>query len=197
MLTKEACIQQFLDDNRNRLAADTLSNYHLSIQQLLCYCEKQYNEVTQSDIRNWLIHLEKKKLKASSIQSKLFGLRSFFQYCFEEDLITKDPAESIPLPKVEDKLPHYLTKAQIEQLKKLAERHLKQRAIIEVLYTTAVRVGELANMQIKDIHWSERMITFPEGKGNKKRIALFTKECGEYIKAYLNSRNDELPYEWM
>lgn len=194
MLTYEECIKQFINDFQNRLAQSTLLVHLNAVSQLLKYRQKPYNEINKKDILVWLHDLETKQYKASSVKRMLFGLRLFFQYCEEEGILQNNPVKSIPLPKVEDKLPHYLTHEQLAQLRQLAESRLKQRTVIEVLYTTGVRVGELTTIKIEDIHWSERSINIPDGKGKKERIVLFTKECSEYIKAYLKSRNDELPY---
>jgi site-specific recombinase XerD len=121
-------------------------------------------------------------------------LRVFYEYCLEEGISTQNPVEGITLPKIEDKLPTYLTYEQLMQLRSLCEGNLRQRALIEVLYTTGIRLGELSNMKLEDINWTERMIHIPKGKGKKERIVLFTKECAEYVKAYMQSRKDDLPY---
>lgn len=176
-MTSEACIKQFIDDHCSRLTPEVLEEYKKTVQQLLSFCEKPYNEITTRDIRNWLIHLEE-KLKMSSIKRKLSGLRLFFQYCVEEELIAHNPVESIPIPKKEDTLPHYLTAEQLTQLRKLIEGRLKQRAVIEVLYTTGVRISELTNMKVEDIDWSERMIDIPKGKGKKKELCCLLKNVG-------------------
>jgi site-specific recombinase XerD len=197
MQTSETCIKQFIDDYRSRLEQTTLEGYEVSVRQLLSYCEKPYNEVTTKDIRNWLIHLEDKQYKLGTIKKKMFGLRLFFQYCLEEELISHNPATSVPLPADENKLPHYLTNDQLAQLRQLVEGRLKQRAVIELLYTTGVRLRELTKMRLEHIYWSERFIHIPKGKGKKERIVLFTKECAEHLKAYLQSRSDDLPFVFL
>jgi site-specific recombinase XerD len=66
--------------------------------------------------------------------------------------------------------------------------------MIEVLYATGVRFGELADMKKSDINWSERSILIQRGKFKKGRIVLFTPKCATHLKAYLDSRTDQLPY---
>jgi site-specific recombinase XerD len=193
----EFCVKQFIDDYSFRLEKTTLKGYETSIIQLLCFCVKPYNEITTRDIRNWLMHLEEEGYKLGSIRYKMYGLRLFYQYCLEEELITHNPVEAVPIPRLDDKLPHYLSIDQLTQLRLLCEGNLKQRAIIEVLYTTGIRRNELASMKLEDIDWSERMIRIPKGKGKKERIVLFTKDCAEHLKAYLQDRRDDLPFVFL
>jgi site-specific recombinase XerD len=197
MLTTEACIKQFIDDHSFKCEKSTLDSYKRSIEQLLCFSKKQYHEITKRDIRNWLVCLTEEGYKVSSISKKFFDLRVFFKYCVEEELISNNPVEAITPPKSDDKLPYYLTNEQLTQLRHICSGKLKQRAIIEVLYTTGVRISELTNMKLEDINWSERLIHIPKGKGKKERIVMFTKECEEHLKAYLNQRSDELPFVFL
>lgn len=197
MITTEACINQFIDDHSFRCEKSTLDSYKRSIQQLLCFSNKPYNEITKRDIRNWMMYLNEEGYKVNSIRNKVFDLRVFYKYCAEEDLILNNPAESIFPPKSEDKLPYYLTNEQLTQLRVICSGKLKQRAIIEVLYATGVRISELTSMKLEDINWSERLIQIPNGKGKKGRIVMFTRECEEHLKAYLLERSDELPFVFL
>lgn len=197
MLISEECIKQFIDDHSFKLAKKTLKNYETSIRQLLNFCEKPINEITTRDVRYWLKHLNEDGYKQSTMKNKIFELRSFYRYCLEEGWMTHNPVEAIPLPKVEDKLPHYLTHEHFSQLRSLCERDVKQRAAIEMLYSTGVRISELTSMKLEDINWTERLIFIPNGKGKKERIVLFTKESGEHLNAYLQNRRDNLSYVFL
>jgi site-specific recombinase XerD len=193
-LTSEACIKQFVDDYSLKLEESTLNVSKRSIRQLVIFCKKSYNEINTRDIRNWVMHLEEKGYKASSIKRKVIGLRLFYRYCLEEELMNQNPVAGILLPKLEDSTPHYLTKNQMSQLRLICEGDLRQRAIIEVFYSTGVRLRELTNIKLEDVNWTERIIRIPKGKGKKERIVLFTKECAEHLNAYLQNRNDDCPY---
>lgn len=197
MLTSEECLKQFVNDFSNRLEKPTLKSYETSIRQLLTFCGKNYDEITKKYIRNWLMYLKEEGYKPATIKNKIKALRLFYQYCLEEDIINCNPAESIPYPREEDKLPHYLTNEQLAQLRLICEGKLKQRAIIEVLYTTGVRISELINLKLEDVNWTERMIHIPKGKGKKERIVLFTKECAEHLKSYLQTRNEDVPFVFL
>lgn len=194
MLSFEACMKQLKDDYSARFEPATLKTYQLAVEQMLTYCQKPYWQITKKDIRGWLFHLGTMQYKAGTIQNKLKALRLFFRYCQEEGLIIDNPVESIPLPNVEDRLPYYLKKKQFEQLRELPSGNLKQRAVIELLYATGVRLQELANIKLEDVNWTERIIMIPKGKGKRERVVLFTRDCEEHLNAYLQTRKDDLPY---
>lgn len=196
-MESEASIKQFILDNQFRLDPESLKIYQCAVKQLLEHTGKSFDAITKSDIRYWLGHLKEKGYKPWTVWSKLTGLKTFFKYCWEEGLILTNPAEEVPFPHVGEKLPRYLTLEQLNRFRKLLEGRLEERAIIEVLYTTGVRISELCAMKKEDIDWSERIIHIPKGKRKKGRIVLFTRECAEHLRAYLNSRTDDLPYVFL
>lgn len=187
-------MKQFKEDYRFRLEEKTVNLYILAVNQLLAFCEKPFTEMNAKDIRGWMSSLESREYKVATVSSKLAGIKLFFKYCIEEGFLTKDPAKKIPIPKSEDKLPRYLKRDELLQLRQLVKGQVEERAVIEVLYATGVRLMELVDMKKEDINWSERMITIPNGKRKKERIVLFTRECAEHLKAYLNLREDSQPF---
>jgi site-specific recombinase XerD len=197
MLTTEACIKQFIDDYSFKLEETTLRGYVIAIRQLLSYCGKSHDDISTVDFRNWLMFLEEKGYKKGSIIRKMFALRLFYRYCVEEELMTLNPVKSVPLPKSEDRLPKYLATDQVTHLRQLCAGKLLQRAIVELFISTGIRLGELTRVQLTHINWQERMIYIPKGKGNKDRIVPFTHECEQHLKAYLRSRNDDLPFVFL
>lgn len=194
MITSKACIQKFKEDNSFRLTEGTIKSYQKSVEQLVEYCRKAHHDITTSDIRRWMIYLEENGYKSITVKMKLAGLKLFYRYCMEEELIKKDPAALIPFPSIEEKLPRYLELTQLNELRKFVKGNVQRRAVIEVLYATGVRISELAAMKKEDINWSERTIHIPNGKRKKARIVLFTRTCVEHLKVYLEKRKDDLPY---
>jgi site-specific recombinase XerD len=189
-------IKQFILDYQFRLNARTIHLYHHSITTFIDYTKKEFDTITKSDIRHWLDNLMVKGYQSSTINNKLRGIKLFYNYCFEEDLIFHNPTEGLKYLKVKEKTPHYLTMDQLNKLRALVGKKLEERATVEMLYATGVRISELAAMKKEHINWSERLVVILEGKGKGKkgRIVLFTNECAEYLKAYLNSRADNEPF---
>ncbi|MGE7544174.1 tyrosine-type recombinase/integrase [Sporosarcina newyorkensis] len=197
MMDHEATINKFFTDNQFRLEEESLETYCCAVRQFLDYTGKPLMDINKTEIRDWLSHLKEKDYKPWTIWSKLTGLRTFFKYCVEESLTDINPAAQIPYPRVGEKLPYYLTKEQLNKLRMHLEGRLQERAIVEILYATGVRISELCAMKKEDIDWSERTIHIPSGKWKKSRIVLFTQQSAAHLQAYLESRTDDLPYVFL
>ena len=150
--------------------------------------------IDYNTIRKYLGYLHDNKYEASSVSRKISALRSFFKYNIKEKTITNNPMTLISNPKKEKKLPKYLNYEEIEKLLNCIEMDKKEgiqeRLIIELLYSTGIRVSELINIKIKDIKIKENQINIL-GKGNKERIVLFGEKAKEIIKLYLNAYKEE------
>jgi site-specific recombinase XerD len=190
----EVWLQKFSDEYSFRLSEKTIRTYVRAMEQLIKYSNKPFGEISTKDIRRWLNHLNESGYKVNTINSKLFGVKLFYRYCLEEGVITHDPIKSISFPAREISLPRYLRSDQWVQLTNHVKGKLQERAVVEVLHATGVRIGELTAMKKENINWTERIIHIQKGKRKKGRIVLFTKTCSEHLKAYLNERCDDLPY---
>jgi site-specific recombinase XerD len=132
----EDVLASFFEDHQSRFSKETIRSYRLSLKQFFGFCRKNYNEVKASDIRAWLASMEEKGLKKRSIHIKLSGLKSFYQYCMEENLLKKNPLLTVKTPKKDDVLPYYLSRRQLAQLQELTRNDYQFRPIIETLYST-------------------------------------------------------------
>lgn len=190
----EVYLKNFVLDYKFRMGSVTLKAYQGSIKQFINQLDKAVEEVTKNDIRKWLRYLTTEKgYQPSTINNKISALKLFFNYCFEEGLVSQNPAKNIKHLYVKEKPPRYLLNEQLNQLRVFLEGRTQERAIMEVLYTTGARINELLAMEKKDVNWIERSIIIPEGKCKVGRIVLFTLECAEHLKAYLDSRTDNSP----
>ena len=141
-------------------------------------------------IRKYLSYLHDNKYEPSSVSRKISTLRSFFKYNLKEKIVSSNPMTLISNPKKQKKLPKYLNYEEMEKLLNGisidTKDGIQERLIIELLYSTGIRVSELVNIKIKDIKINENQINIL-GKGNKERIVLFGKNAKELIKIYLNT----------
>lgn len=190
----EQYIEQFGKDYQLRFVVATIRNYQRTLRRLDKHVQKPLDGICKKDIRNFLIALEKDGLKPGTLSTNLNGLNAFFKYCHEEGWITENPAARIPFPKLDEKLPRYLTHPQLASLRACVEGNLLERAIIEVFYATGIRISELVKLKKSDINRSERSMLIQDGKGRVDRIALFSTECGQHLDTYLSSRTDSSPY---
>ena len=184
------CVEEFLNNLKyQRNYSDyTILSYKKDLNIYEEFLNKEvldFKKVKYNDIRMYLRYLkEEKKEKNSSICRNLSALRTFYNY-----LITKEITESNPFiylngPKKEKRLPRYFEYNELEELFKVPDLKdpfgQRNRLILEMLYATGMRVGELVSIKVKDINVEEGTILIL-GKGNKERITHF----GEYAKDIL------------
>jgi integrase/recombinase XerC len=186
-------IGQYLEGNR-WLADGTRRHHRYALERFLASCQKGYDQIEKADIRNFADELKRMGCKNSTINSYLAVLRSFYRYCFEENLVAKNPALPIRFLHVDDPIPHYLTPDELEQLQEVASDDLLERAIVETLYATGVRASELCEIQKEDINWDEKSIAIQKRKGWRGRNVYFHARCAARLKQYLASRQDDSPY---
>jgi site-specific recombinase XerD len=186
--------QSFLDDNKARFSSETIRSYRMALTQFFSFCIKNYDEVKATDIRAWMVSMEENGLKPRTIHLKLSAIKSFYHYCMEENKTKKNPTLTIHTPKKDDSLPYYLSKRQVALLQELTKEDSRDKAIVETLYATGVRVSELLQIKLEDIKWETRQIWIRKGKGNKERFVLFTHDCAERLKTYIQQQNHESVY---
>ncbi|MCG7337172.1 tyrosine-type recombinase/integrase [Sporosarcina sp. ACRSM] len=186
--------EAFFMDHQSRFSSETTRSYKLALQQFFSFCQKNYDQIKAKDIRDWLASMDESGLKPRSIQLKLSAVKSFYRYCLEENKLKSNPTLKVRTPQKVDSLPYYLDKRQLALLQELTKDHQRDRAIIEALYSTGVRISELLNIQLEDVKWDTRQIWIRKGKGNKERFVLFSHDCAERLNGYLAERKVESKY---
>lgn len=170
----------------------TIDNYERDILEYLNYLSLEhinYLDIKYSDIRLYLMYLKDQKLeKSTSISRKLSSLRSFYNYLASNKKIKNNIFILISSPKQEKKLPRYFEYNELEVLFSVPNLDTslgqRDRLILEILYATGIRVGELVNIKIKDINRSERTILI-NGKGSKQRIVNYGEYANDILDLYL------------
>lgn len=173
------------------------SEYHLRENNKLT--TKGNLDISQIDgllIRGYLGYLHKKNNKAT-IARKLSAVRMFFNYMVKHGIITSNPADLIHTPKQEKKIPLYLP---VDDMFKLLDsidaktlKGLRSRAIFETMYSTGIRVSELAGLNVFDVDLNKRTVKV-KGKGGKERIVPIGKKAINSIKNYLEKIEEEKRY---
>jgi integrase/recombinase XerC len=185
----------------------TLRNYRIDLASFSAYFRASHGEnfdpasITSTDLRSYLSSLYERNAK-TSIARRLAALRSFYKFLFRKGLVSDDAAERVPLPRAEKRLPRHLS---IEETEKLLAAPaianamgLRNRAILELLYSTGLRVAELAALDTDDI------TAIPEteggtlrvfGKGKKERLVVCGTTARKAVAAYLDRREEFGPEE--
>lgn len=142
----------------------------------------------KEQIENFLASRAEKNYKARSNQRMLSCLRTFIKYCHIEHLRSDNPLVAISSPKQEETLPEYLTENEVQSLLDAPNTsdpmELRDKAMIELMYASGLRVSELINLTLNDISMEENIIRVI-GKGNKERLVPFADVTGKWLNEYL------------
>ncbi len=156
---------------------------------------KDVIEADRNDIRALQSQLLAKGVTANSIRLHIGGIRAFSKFLRLAGLAIHDPTLLLSHRKLPSRVPRVLTVAEVERLIAASETPL-ERAVIEVLYATGVRISELIALRVEDITWSEPgVIRVHRGKGDKDRIVLFGKEPAAAMREYLDGRETGFLFE--
>ena len=166
----------------------TLKAYSLQLKVLIREIGNiEIGEVTLSLLKDYLAK-QSERLKPSSLGHRIRFIRSLFRFAFEEGHIPKNPTLKLREPKTDKRIPKFLIEEDIIHLKITCDS-LREHALLEFLYCTGCRVGEVHALNIEDINW-ENCSAIVNGKGSKQREVYFTTECKVWLRRYLDSRVD-------
>jgi len=185
--------------NEKNYSYNTIISYKNDLLQLLNYLKdfkiiKRNNIqfIDRSILRKYIVYLKKCNYSVRSICRKISTIRSFFKFLSREGIVDINPTINLITPKIDKKLPYFLYLQEINKLIETPSGNtifgIRDRAILELLYGTGMRVGELVNLNICDIDLHEKTIRVL-GKGSKERILPLGNPSIEAIQGYLKSRN--------
>lgn len=178
----EALIQKFIIflERDKRLSTNTLQSYKRDIEQYLSYLHElnlhNISNTNKTTIIAYLLHLQKKGRATSTISRNLASLRSFYQYNTKNKLIENDPTAELESPKVEKKLPQILSTQEVELLleqpKCVDLKGFRDKAMLELLYATGIRVSELISLDLNDINSDAGFIKCNKGTTRERMIPI-------------------------
>jgi integrase/recombinase XerD len=179
-------------------------NYQLSTRRALtefaewCSAARQITaagDVTQRVISEYLATRKKGGLAASSIKLIVVALKIFFRFLSGKGAVERDPTETLTLPRIERFLPETLNELQVEQLiESIETKHplgLRDRAMVELLYASGLRISELANARLENLNFEERILRVT-GKGNKMRLVPVGRKACAALTAYISAERPTL-----
>ena len=199
----EKLIEQFLEHLRyeRNVSSHTLRNYASDLEQFLDFLAPLKNgrrtlpEITAIDhltIREWLASLHAAHKKKASVARKLAALRTFFQFLVREGMLERNPAKLVSTPRLEKKLPKHLSIDEairfIESPDPETDLGKRDRAMLELMYATGVRVAELTTLNLADVDFGNQLVRVT-GKRRKQRIVPFGDPAGAAIREYLGVRD--------
>jgi len=194
-------IALFLDyiERERNFSLHTRISYAKDLQQFQTFLDGQFpdavkdlKQIDQDVVRSFLALLLDSGMAKKSVVRKMSTLRSFFKFSIRKKLISVNPMSNVVTPKVERKLPQFLDEQTVENLLALPNREepmgLRDAAILELLYSTGMRRGELVGLEEADFNFYEKTVKVT-GKGNKERILPFGDQASRALKQYLLVRD--------
>jgi len=161
------------------LAKNTIISYERDLLDYIDFIKKNYeikdyNKITDEQIKNYIKSLARRDIMATSITRKISSIHSFHKYLTNEDLVDKDVSEKVKKPKTKKSLPTVLNIQEINAIINLTYKSeepldVRNRALLELAYGSGLRVSELLDLEIADLHLNKGLVTVT-GKGNKERI---------------------------
>jgi len=173
------------------VSAHTVRAYRKDLEEFSAYAASKPENTDLIDIRGFIAAQINKGLSKITVSRRLSSIRSFFKYLHREGYITSNPAKLVSNPKIPKMLPRYLS---VDDVFSLIERPegigfitVRDRAILELLYSSGLRVSELSGLNVDDLNVRESLVKI-RGKGKKERIVPVGSKAVNAVKSYLVER---------
>jgi len=184
-----------LEFERN-FSEHTLRAYKIDLLQFLAFLKKENHDCLESvdnlQLRKFLAYLRNQGCSKTSIGRKMSSLRSLYKYLLKNDIIDHNPVETVRIPKKEKKLPNFLDINEIETLLNAPDRKdikgLRDKAIMETLYSAGLRVNELTMLDNNDVDTLSELVKV-KGKGKKERLVPIGRYAVDAINEYCQAKN--------
>lgn len=174
------------------LSKNTLESYKRDLKQFIAYLRKseqsKIEEISRQNIVSYLMVLREQGKATSTISRSMASIRAFFQFLLRDQKIISDPSIHLETPKIERRLPKVLSIAEVEALLQAPQSSTafgqRDRAMLELLYATGIRVSELISLSLEDVHLQMGFVKCL-GKGSKERVIPLGRVAIESLEQYI------------
>lgn len=181
------------------LSANTIAAYSHGLNRFLEHLGRkgieEIKDISKNDIRAFLLTLKKRGLSSKTIVRNLVSIRTFLRFLNEEGFLPSNPAEEIESPKVTQTLPQILSLKEVEQLLEQPDVKtplgIRDRAMLEILYATGMRVSELTQLPVHHVNLEAGYVIL-YGKGSKERVVPIGSEAMKWVQLYLKEARERL-----
>lgn len=195
----EDAVLEFIEylHRTKRSSSNTEVSYKRDLDKLYRYVTgtlglASWEAVTATDLNSYMLYMEKESYAASSVSRSVASIRAFFAYLLKQNRISDNPSDGLKAPKVEKKMPEILTVSQIDDLlsqpNPATNKGVRDKAMLELLYATGIRVTELISLRVQDVNLQMEYINCIDR--TKERIVPFGSRAKEALAAYLDSARD-------
>lgn len=193
-------IRQFVTylEHEKKASQNTVVSYQRDLLQLADYLERQgiteVGKVTKTSLNSYILYLEREGRATTTISRVLASIKAFFNYEVRDGQIRRDPAETLKTPKIEKKPPVILSELEIENLlrqpKGKTPKEIRDKAMLELLYATGIRVSELINLRLEDLNMGVGFINCRDV--SKERMIPFGRVARQALQTYLDHAREIL-----
>lgn len=191
-------INEFVDylTNVKRASKNTIASYKRDLVKLNNYLTDsgygEWNQITNTNLNSYVLLIEKQGMSSATVSRNIASIKAFFLYLLKQGVISEDPSDTLKPPKIEKKPPVILTVEEInlllEQPNGITPKDIRDKAMLELLYATGIRVSELIELKVKDVNLSMNFLQCHDGK--KDRVIPFTNETKDALENYLFHSRD-------
>lgn len=193
----------YLRDERNYPEATTIASYRRSLTELSDFLETHVEpgltagDVTSDMVRDWIVSLMDRGLKATTVNRMLSATRTYFKFLLRKGEIKSDPLVKVKGPKKKKPLPSFLKESEARSLIEEVDygddfEGCRNRTVVTMFYATGMRLSELVGLDDGDVDFSNKTIRVT-GKRNKQRLIPFCRELEDVLRTYVERRNREVP----
>ena len=184
--------------NVKKTSNNTEMSYKRDLMKFRKYMEEQgiesVDQITVTSLNSFILYLEKNGFAAATISRNIAAIKAFFHYSLKEGTIKADPSEALKSPKIEKHVPEVLTPEEVvrllEQPKGEAPKELRDKAMLELLYATGIRVSELISISVEDVNLQMGYIVCKDA--TKERVIPFGSEAKHALIHYLNQGREAM-----
>jgi integrase/recombinase XerD len=181
------------------LAKNTLESYERDVTYFIAYLKQQgLQELEHTEkvhILNYLLTLKQQGRATATVSRTMVSIRAFYQFLMRERMITHDPSMYMETPRLEKRLPKVMTIAEVELLlntpQTTTNHGLRDKAMLELLYATGIRVSELISLNVEDVNLGMGFVRCI-GKGSKERIIPLGRIAAQYLSDYKEQKRSKL-----
>lgn len=187
-------INEFVEylTNVKRASKNTISSYKRDLLKLNNYLTEQgleqLSEITSTNLNSYVLMIEKQGMSSATVSRNIASIKAFFLYLLKQRAISEDPSDTLKPPKIEKKAPVILSVDEVnlllEQPNGASPKDIRDKAMLELLYATGIRVSELINLKINDVNLTMSFLQCHDE--NKERIIPFTNETKDALSKYIN-----------
>jgi len=184
--------------NVKKVSVNTEMSYKRDLNKFALYMSTQgvtdVSKITETMLNSYILYLEDNKFSAATVSRNIACLKSFYHFLFKEAVVTKDISENLRAPKVEKKIPEIMTTNEVvrllEQPKGGSPKDVRDKAMLELLYATGIRVSELISLKVSDVNLQMGYIIVLDS--NKERVIPFGHEAKAALTRYMDDTRKEM-----